>query len=414
MEYTPEKITRLGKDEIFVFGSNLAGLHRGGAARVARERFGALMGHGVGLQGQSYAIPTMQGCVETIRPYVDEFIRFARKNYNLKFYVTRIGCGIAGFTDSEIAPLFAEAMDLYNVVLPESFVKEITQLDRSYLPDWTAGYTSYDMMIDFLLTANRIFKYTEYDADKAIDRLKGNLGGYIRGVAYVSDASAFMNNDAPPSYQLIERQLREATDHMEIQGLLTGPVQRFSLMLEAEIARLLLDITGGNPKFFPIGWHDTASFGYSVVCILTGRWNCGDNRYLQEDVEKALIPVEKILLKRWKQLCVDGRLDEKRLLELFSAPSLWHEWHDTARHSHALYRWFDNMLEQMWLKPESSYRKGIDSNGSEYFVPRHDMSAPVFKRLEGRVRFPNIQLKKAFIKGLCEPDIPIHHLSDIK
>ncbi len=122
LRYTPENITKLGEDEIFVFGSNLAGQHGGGAARVAYEKFGAVWGQGVGLQGQSYAIPTMQGGVETIKPYVDDFIALAREWDQTTFLVTRIGCGIAGFTDEEIAPLFAEAMNLYNVVLPKSFV----------------------------------------------------------------------------------------------------------------------------------------------------------------------------------------------------------------------------------------------------------------------------------------------------
>lgn len=121
MEYTPDFITRLNPGEIFVFGSNLAGMHGGGAARVALDRFGAVPGQGVGLQGQSYAIPTMQGGVDTIRPYVDGFIEFARSHPELKFYVTRIGCGIAGFDDSEIAPLFADARGLKNVVLPKTF-----------------------------------------------------------------------------------------------------------------------------------------------------------------------------------------------------------------------------------------------------------------------------------------------------
>ena len=125
MEYTPENITTLGEDDIFVFGSNLEGIHAGGAARVAYERFGAVMGQGVGPQGQSYAIPTMQGGVETIKPYVDEFVRLAREWDQNTFYVTRIGCGIAGFTDEEIAPLFDEAYDLYNVRLPESFARII-------------------------------------------------------------------------------------------------------------------------------------------------------------------------------------------------------------------------------------------------------------------------------------------------
>lgn len=130
LNYTPENITKLGEDEIFVFGSNLEGLHLGGAARTAVEKFGAKMGQGVGLQGQSYAIPTMQGGVETIKPYVDEFIDLAREWDQTTFYITRIGCGIAGFKDEEIAPLFADAMDLYNVRLPESFVKVIRKLKR--------------------------------------------------------------------------------------------------------------------------------------------------------------------------------------------------------------------------------------------------------------------------------------------
>lgn len=118
---TPDNITELKPNEIFVFGSNLAGAHGGGAARVALNKFGAVWGQGVGLQGQSYAIPTMHGGVERIQPYVDEFIIFAEEHPEMNFLVTRIGCGIAGFTDAEIAPLFARAKDLPNMWLPKSF-----------------------------------------------------------------------------------------------------------------------------------------------------------------------------------------------------------------------------------------------------------------------------------------------------
>ena len=121
MTKSGEFITELQPGEIFVFGSNLQGMHGGGAARVAYRNFGAIMGKGVGLQGQSYAIPTMQGGVETIRPYVDEFIAFAKEHPELTFLVTRIGCGIAGFTDEEIAPLFAEAQSVDNIVPPEGW-----------------------------------------------------------------------------------------------------------------------------------------------------------------------------------------------------------------------------------------------------------------------------------------------------
>ena len=126
IEFTPEFISELNDGEIFVFGSNLAGMHGGGAARVAHRKFGAEWGVGIGLTGQTYAIPTMQGGVETIAPYVDEFIEFASNHKELKFYVTRIGCGIAGFRDEEIAPLFRNALGEPNIILPQTFYNILT------------------------------------------------------------------------------------------------------------------------------------------------------------------------------------------------------------------------------------------------------------------------------------------------
>lgn len=124
-KYTPDFIRTLAEDEVFVFGSNLAGMHGGGAAATAHRCFGAVWGQGVGLQGQSYGIPTMQGGTETIKPYVDEFIAFAKSHPELRFLVTKIGCGIAGFRDEEIAPLFREAVGVANIVLPKDFVEII-------------------------------------------------------------------------------------------------------------------------------------------------------------------------------------------------------------------------------------------------------------------------------------------------
>ena len=121
MRIASNHIVTLQSNEIFVFGSNLAGQHEGGAAWLAYQKFGAVWGQGVGLQGQSYGIPTMQGGVETIKPYVDEFIEFAKRNPQLRFLVTEIGCGIAGFRVEEIAPLFEQAMEVENIYLPERF-----------------------------------------------------------------------------------------------------------------------------------------------------------------------------------------------------------------------------------------------------------------------------------------------------
>lgn len=121
--YSAEKIESLEPHEIFVFGSNLSGAHGGGAAHIAFRLFGAEWGVGVGLTGQSYAIPTMQGGVKTIKPYVDQFISFAKNHPQYTFLVTRIGCGIAGFRDEDIAPLFFQALPITNILLPRTFVE---------------------------------------------------------------------------------------------------------------------------------------------------------------------------------------------------------------------------------------------------------------------------------------------------
>ena len=122
---SPRWINSLEKNEVFVFGSNLQGMHGGGAAHVAHEHFGAIWGQGTGLQGQSYAIPTMHGGVDVIAPYVKDFIAFAKEHPELKFLVTEIGCGIAGFKASEMAPLFKEALEVENIHLPERFIEEL-------------------------------------------------------------------------------------------------------------------------------------------------------------------------------------------------------------------------------------------------------------------------------------------------
>ena len=113
-------ITELDEREVFVFGSNGFGAHNGGAAATAVAKFGAVMGQAEGLQGQSYAINTMDG-MDVMAEQIARFIEFAKEHPDLKFLVTEIGCGIAGYTPEEVVPLFKEVPD--NVVLPESFLK---------------------------------------------------------------------------------------------------------------------------------------------------------------------------------------------------------------------------------------------------------------------------------------------------
>lgn len=187
-EYTPEAISSLKADEVFVFGSNLDGRHGGGAARAAVNKFGAIWGQGVGLQGQSYAIPSMQGGVETIKPYVDQFIAFAQEHTELFFYVTRIGCGIAGFKDRDIAPLFKEAMSMSNVCLPESFVEENKNTASPEVPQelLTMMYGQVRTLIDLLKALN------DQEPIKSRDDARERLAKIIERNVRYGDDYAFM------------------------------------------------------------------------------------------------------------------------------------------------------------------------------------------------------------------------------
>ncbi len=118
---TPRLVRSLRPYEIFVFSTNLAGIHAGDTASRALKMFGAETGKGVGPQGLSYAIPTMQGGVDTIRPYVNGFIQYATQHPKTRFLVAPIGCDIAGFEPQDIAPLFEVAREVSNITLPIKF-----------------------------------------------------------------------------------------------------------------------------------------------------------------------------------------------------------------------------------------------------------------------------------------------------
>ena len=120
--------------DIFVFGSNLAGIHGAGAAKFAFKNHGAKWGQGIGLQGYSYAIPTKDRNLktldlETIKFYIDDFITGAAFYPVFNFMVTEIGCGLAGYEPKEIAPLFKNAMEVSNIKLPARFLDVIEGTD---------------------------------------------------------------------------------------------------------------------------------------------------------------------------------------------------------------------------------------------------------------------------------------------
>lgn len=136
MEYTPENITKLKPNEIFVFGSNTLGQHYGGAAKIAHEKFGAIWGVAEGLSGQTYAIPTIDFI--TWKPIsrsflllcMIRFLRFVRRNPEKKFYLTKIGCGIAGWDVEEVKEILHDAFEeegvviLNNLIVPKEFLNK--------------------------------------------------------------------------------------------------------------------------------------------------------------------------------------------------------------------------------------------------------------------------------------------------
>lgn len=126
MRVSPDNINKLEKSEVFVFGSNEGGKHGRGAAKTALT-WGAKWGQASGLQGMTYGIPTKDSSIRRvlsineIKSYVDEFIKFAKENPDLKFLVTEIGCGLSKYKPKDIAPLFKDAIDIDNIHLPKRF-----------------------------------------------------------------------------------------------------------------------------------------------------------------------------------------------------------------------------------------------------------------------------------------------------
>ena len=129
---TPENITGIKENEVFVFGSNLSGRHGKGAAKTALV-WGAKWGRPSGLQGKTYGIPTKDASIkrtlriDEIKPFVDDFIEWAKHHSGNTFLVTEIGCGLAGYSPKDIAPLFKDAVSIENIWLPAKFWHKLNQ-----------------------------------------------------------------------------------------------------------------------------------------------------------------------------------------------------------------------------------------------------------------------------------------------
>ena len=159
--FTPDYIDKLLPNQIFVFGSNTLGYHTGGASGTARKKFGAVWGQAEGLQGQSYAIPVDFGKGirkdNEVKASVEKFIAFAKENEKLFFFVTRIGCGLGGYRDDEMANFFKAALDVKNICLPKSFVDALK-----------GGEINYDL--DRFIKAQDSEMYTYTQAGRKVSR----------------------------------------------------------------------------------------------------------------------------------------------------------------------------------------------------------------------------------------------------
>lgn len=167
---TPPYITSLEDNETFVFGSNSAGIHDGGASECALESFGAIMGQAYGPQGRSYAIPTDGPELQEIAVSIRGFISYAENNPEQLFLVTAIGCGTAGYSVREIAPLFLDAVPITNICLPAEFWRCINENSQGYIikdfqkawQTFNASYIIKHLHQDFIYDSQWVFESLDY------------------------------------------------------------------------------------------------------------------------------------------------------------------------------------------------------------------------------------------------------------
>ena len=211
--YTPDYIDRLLPNQIFVFGSNTLGYHTGGASGTARKKFGAVWGQSEGLQGQSYAIPVDFGKgvrkdIE-VKASVEKFISFAKENDKLFFFVTRIGCGIGGYRDEEMAQFFKGALEVKNICLPKSFVdtlkggKVVFDLERFEKAQNSEIYTYADALNE-IKEGHKQGRWIWY----VFPQIKGLGHSYsseFYGIASKEEASAYLK------HPVLGKRLRDIT-----------------------------------------------------------------------------------------------------------------------------------------------------------------------------------------------------------
>lgn len=443
LQYTPDVISALGPRDIFVFGSNLAGRHHGGAARTAVLRFGAVMGQGEGLQGRSYAIPTMQGGVQTIRPYVDKFIEFAKREQALTFYVTKIGCGIAGFQISEIAPLFKDAIGVKNIRLPREFAELIERQELIQHDIITHAHGVSRTFADVVIALN------ERTPFKSAEEALSALQHYFRRFVESGDEVAFI---AVRTFWCVVRMPEVFADGKLNMALLRDKIfnfdhfsgefnQAYIMYCKEKICNVVATLNEFRRYTNPQQIVDDISHAK-----LTRFSHCGpnDEYYLMSPVHAghnySLYFFSRFIQENWLKIAPEGVLDHKLLNEfMFNKHErglrkygldavIRHDYEQDGpchpevyfpkrvgsgpvyveteprkfirscgegKGPNSIPNYLENMIALELVKDDKKYCRLGD-----YYVPINDLSLPIYEIWRGKMDFKTIGEKRRFIEKL--------------
>lgn len=247
--FTPDYIDSLLPNQIFVFGSNALGYHTGGASGTARKRFGAVWGQSEGLQGQCYAIPVDYGKDvrkdSEVKDAVNRFISFAKEHPDLFFFVTRVGCGIAGYHDDEMAQFFKDALELKNVSLPKSFVDALSGGKVNYNLErfLEAQETDYSMALREMKEGQKRGHWIWYIFPQ-IKGLGHSYNSEFYGISGTEEAKAYLN------HSVLGPRLREITTALLNCGKTSADdILGFPDVLKVKSCMTLFDMVSPNDIF---------------------------------------------------------------------------------------------------------------------------------------------------------------------